>query len=164
MHPVKAHVATDLRHQSLSPCVTLRGRPRAGISQPCHVLLVNLLCMLLHASQHDSPVPTEKLYLQGRGGPAARCGADSNPAAPAIPSKHTEEHAQQVVLPVPLAEKGEPGVLRKGKGPQRLTREALLAASPTARAALFTGLYILGAGLALLVAPLSVFTLLFDQR
>ena len=65
---------------------------------------------------------------------------------------------------MPLAEKGEPGVLRKGKRPQRLTKEALLAASPTARAALFTGIYILAAGLSLLVAPISVFSLLFDQR
>ena len=110
------------------------------------------------------PVPIEQLYLQGREGLAARCDGDSNPAATARPSRHTEERAQQVVLPVPLAEKGETGVLCIGNGQQRLTKEALLAASPTARAALFTGLYILATGLALLVAPLSVFTLLFDQR
>ena len=49
-------------------------------------------------------------------------------------------------------------------GTKGLTLANLMSLSPPAKAALFTGSYIFIVGLLLLFAPLTCFTILFDQR
>lgn len=74
----------------------------------------------------------------------------------------TYNNVQNGSVQLPPFSSSSTGSLKKSQ--RRVSKQSLEAASLPAKAALLTGLYIFAAGLALMLAPLWTFTLLFDQR
>lgn len=84
---------------------------------------------------------------------------------PALNSEIKSNGAVNDTLTTDLKESSLIGGLKKpSKRKRPFTWTSIKEAGPVAKLALFTGAYISVIGLALLVAPLRCFTLLFDQR